>query len=368
MSDAAQPQKPLPPLPPVQPPNASFLLQLFLIPLVIVIIIVSVWLLFSWLAHMGTNPRDLVRDIGKVNDASWQRAYNLAELLRKPQYDELKDDPKLALELASTLQSLRATRPQRKKDVEVQADERGREKADAVYDNRLKLELFICRALGEFRTPAGIPALTAAAGPVDDPRAFIVREAALQSIAVQASVIDPQVMQQDDALMKTLLEASLERGTGGNLEEYNRVRSSAAFALGMVGGDEALERLAQMLDDGDPNVRYNAATGLARHGDTRALPVLGEMLDPNNTEALVDVEAKRDEDVSAGNAWKRALVLSNGIRAARQMFEKHPDADYSQLVQWLTDLENSDANARIKLDAKALRLEIRKAEAAAQPT
>jgi hypothetical protein len=106
-----KPQQPYDPLPPVQPPSASFLLQLFLIPLVIVIIIVMVWLLFSWLAHMGSNPQDLVRDIGKVNDASWQRAYNLAELMRKPQYAHLKSDPKLAQELAATLTSLRAGRP-----------------------------------------------------------------------------------------------------------------------------------------------------------------------------------------------------------------------------------------------------------------
>lgn len=365
MPDSVPSEKPLPPLPPVQAPSASFLMQLFLIPLVIVIIIVSVWLLFSWLAHMGTNPQDLVRDIGKVNDASWQRAYNLAELLRKPQYDKLKDDPKLALELAATLQSLRATRPQRKQDVAVQVDDKMRTKADAVYENRLRLEVFLCRALGEFRTTAGIPALTAAAGPVDDPRAFVVREAALQSLAVQASAIDPKIMQEDDELIDTLIEASKERGSGGDLEPYNKVRSSAAFALGMIGGNEALERLAQMLDDGDPNTRYNAATGLARHGDARALPVLGEMLDFNNTEALVDAEARRDQDVASGNDWKRALVLSNGIRAARQMVEQRPQADYSELVKWLEELEASQANGRIKLDAKALRLEINQLTAAA---
>jgi HEAT repeat protein len=133
----------------------------------------------------------------------------------------------------------------------------------------------------------------------------------------------------------------------------------------MIGGNEALERLAQMLDDGDPNTRYNAATGLARHGDARALPVLGEMLDPNNTEALVDAEARRDQDVASGNDWKRALVLSNGIRAARQMVEQRPQADYSELVKWLEELEASQANGRIKLDAKALRLEINQLTAAA---
>ena len=50
-------------LPPVKAPSAGFLVQLFLIPMIIVSIIVMVWVLFSWIAHMGTDPRDLVRDL-----------------------------------------------------------------------------------------------------------------------------------------------------------------------------------------------------------------------------------------------------------------------------------------------------------------
>ena len=79
-------------LPPVQPPSAGFILQLFFIPLVIVSIIVSVWLLFTWLASAGNDPQDLVRDLKKLNDARWQKAVSLADLLRNPANDKLKDD------------------------------------------------------------------------------------------------------------------------------------------------------------------------------------------------------------------------------------------------------------------------------------
>ena len=49
-------------LPPVSPPTGTFILQLFLIPLMIVTIVVVLWLLFSWVAHMGRdNASDLVR-------------------------------------------------------------------------------------------------------------------------------------------------------------------------------------------------------------------------------------------------------------------------------------------------------------------
>ena len=52
-------------LPPVQPPSAGFLMQLFVIPMVIVVVIVMVSLMFNWLAHMGTRPEQLVQELGR---------------------------------------------------------------------------------------------------------------------------------------------------------------------------------------------------------------------------------------------------------------------------------------------------------------
>src|SRR5262245_16531314 len=98
-----RPHSPDDALPPVQPPSGAFVLQLFFIPLFIVSLIVCVWLLFSWLAHVGSDPQDLVRDLRRLNEASWQKALNLANLLRNPQYDHLKKDSKLAAEIASVL-------------------------------------------------------------------------------------------------------------------------------------------------------------------------------------------------------------------------------------------------------------------------
>ena len=134
---SASPPKPKPggdtsPLPDVTPPNASFILQLFLVPMIIVSIIVALWMMFSWLAHMGTNPEDLVTDVEKLNDGSWQRALTLADLLRNPQYDHLKDDQQLAQRLADALSAQLA-------DGSLEA-------------NRVNLRLYLARVLGEFRT------------------------------------------------------------------------------------------------------------------------------------------------------------------------------------------------------------------------
>lgn len=354
------------PLPPVQPPTAGFLVQLFVAPLVIVILIVMVWLLFSWLAHMGSNPRDLVRDIGRMNAVSWQRAYNLAELLRKPGNEELKRDPQLAQELATLLDTVRKSRPQRKRDAATETDDQRKQYKDSLYENHIKLEVYLCRILGEMQVLDGLPALIGAAGPDDanDPNGFAVRSAALQAVAVQASEVDPKLLADNDKLMETLIETSKERGEGEFArEEYAKLRSAAAYALGMIGGSEGLDRLAQMLDDGDANTRFNAATGLARQGDIRALPVLEEMLDPESTAALDDPDAKRPEDVAASKQWKRMLVMSNGIRAARLLIEKHPEGNYALLDAALDKLLGGDVNEKVKLSAKELKLLLKNPQA-----
>lgn len=366
-----KPDGPLEPLPPVQPPSAGFLLQLFLIPLVIVTIIVMVWLLFSWLAHLGTNPQDLVRDIGKVNDGSWQRAYNLAELMRKPQYQHLKKDPKLAQELASTLTSLRNDRPKRKHDAASETDADRKRRKDSVYDNRVKLEVFLCRVLGEFEVPDGLPALIEAASPeeTNDPEGFAVRIAALGALAIHAGQLDAKTLAATPQLLETVIAASKERGEGEyGSEEYDKLRSAAAFTLGMITSDEATERLAHMLDDPNANVRYNAALGLARQGDTRALPVIGEMLDPSNTAGLEDPDTEgpgKEELLASGKSWKQVSVMTNAIRGARMLVDKHPQGDYQQLIGWLEAVEKSNLIERVKLDAKDLRLELQKSPATA---
>ena len=40
-------------LPPVEPPSAGFIIQLFVVPALIVLVIVSVWFTFSWLVRIG---------------------------------------------------------------------------------------------------------------------------------------------------------------------------------------------------------------------------------------------------------------------------------------------------------------------------
>lgn len=314
------------PLPPIEPPSAGFLLQLFIIPMIIVGLIVLVWLMFSWLAHMGSNPHELVRDLKKPNEASWQRALTLADLLRNPAHEDLKSDVKMATELAAVLDS-----------------QLGQESFD---ENSIRLRMFLARALGEFRVAEALPPILRAATLERDPTELDVRRTALEAIAVYANNNRSVSLSEHAACMETLIAASRER-TDVAAEQQVRadLRSTAAYVLGVIGGEAALDRLVILLDDPYTNARYNAATGLCRHGDARAIPVLLEMLDPENQDSA------SGEEHESGRDWKRLQVINTGIRSAAQLAESNSTNDLEPVeaaLQSIIDSELTSFGARVR--------------------
>ena len=69
-------------LPPVTPPSAGFIVQLFVIPALIVMGVVSVWALFGKLADSGSDWQQLVAELGGGNEhRRWRAAQELAQVL-----------------------------------------------------------------------------------------------------------------------------------------------------------------------------------------------------------------------------------------------------------------------------------------------
>lgn len=326
----SQPQPVRDVLPPVQPPTAGFLLQLFLIPLVIVSIIVLVWLMFSWLVHMGSDPKQIVRDLQTLDESSWQKAYTLSNMLRNPDHEELRDDAELAGEIAAVL-----------------GEEL--ESADA-SEARIRLRVFLAKALGEFRVLSGLPVLVRAAETEREADERHVRLAAIESIAVLAVNAGEERVRDEPGVMDALLAAAREQSEVDQTPEdappsAAEVRSTAAFALGVIGGEAALDELATLLHDASPNARYNAATGLARHGDARAMPTLIEMLQPNNDAGLAD------ELSDTQKSFKRGLVLTNGLNATAELLRHSPEADLAPLREAVEALSKADVPNAVQLRA-----------------
>jgi len=349
-------------LPPVEPPSASFLVQLFLAPAIIVGIIVSVWLTFHWLAHLGSDPQALVRTLRRDNEGRWQAALNLANDLRGPGGRSLKTDAALAEQLARIL------------DDEAASGRSG--------EQSQTLKLYLCRALGEFATPEAAGPLVRRAGDLADPD---TAGAAIEALAVLSANLASEGRRLDDpgAVRKAVLSASRD--------DDMSLRSRAAFALGVIGGDEAEARLVELAgfegrqsaddetdaadvphgDDGLPppeaaaaramDVRYNAATALARLGRDEAYEPLAEMLSLRDVPASASAVGPSPSEQS--RRYKRAMIVKNAVKAVALLVDATDAAPPERITRLLEALAN-DPVADVRAAAAELSKKLERLHAA----
>lgn len=325
MSESSRPAvRPDDGLPPVEPPSAAFLVQLFVVPAVIVTIIVLVWVAIVWLAQLGNDPKGYVRALRRNNEGRWQVAFNLAGDLRGPGSAALKVDVGLAEELASILAD------------EVES---GRTRAAGNAGEQARtLTGYLCRALGEFAVPEAAPALVARAADATDPQ---TARAAVEALAVLSDNLASahRGFAEPEEVTAAVLEASRS--------DVSPLRSAAAFTLGVMGGDAATVRLAQLVDDADESVRYNAALGLVRQGRGEAWDTCAEML------ALPEVSPTPGDRRAQAERYRRAMIVVNAIKSLGRYVDAtgaEPPARIVDLVRGLRD----DAAADVRDSARAL--------------
>ncbi len=313
---AGQPLVPDHLLPPVQPPSAGFLVQLFVIPGMIVLIIVLVWMMFHWLAQMGNDTESFVRALEGKDKGRWQAAVNLSNALRSDKNGTLKNDSQLAGRLAGILSR------------EIKSGEMGEEP--------IMLRLFLCHTLGEFKVADGKPVLLEAAQTVRDEKEQPVQTAAIESLAVLThnlrearKLTGGEALGDDPAVLDVVLSASRS--------DQPRLRLAASYALGEFSDPRANPRLVELLSDvSHPYVRYNAAYALSRVGDERVIDTLRELLatdEPPET----DTKDSRQE-----NLRQRTKLLIYGLRAAVDLAGSSKDADLTSLQAAVEKLTNDD--------------------------
>ena len=182
-------------------------------------------------------------------------------------------------------------------------------------------QLWLCRALGEFEIDNGLDTLVVASKYEN----FEIRRAAIKGISTLAANLETDIKTSREDLVATLKEPAMERAKGSDkaeLLQFGEIRSTAAYALGVIGGDEAQETLTLMLGDAYPEARYNAATGLARNGDVRAVPRLREMLTIDNP-AAVEFE---EEEATELRRWKQNLIIVTGLTAVKELYTQNTEA------------------------------------------
>jgi HEAT repeat protein len=165
----------------------------------------------------------------------------------------------------------------------------------------------------------------------------VIALTAVESVAVLMSNLDESVLSENyDRIVETLLAASNEQAENpDHALRVQQLRSAAGFALGVAGGDKAIQRLVSMLDDAHPNTRFNAAIGLARYGKLESTAVLLEMLDSENT-AITNGEPE------GSHAFKRSVVITNAIRAVVSLSEFHQAAELSDLIDAMRNLDSNE--------------------------
>jgi hypothetical protein len=135
--------------------------------------------------------------------------------------------------------------------------------------------------------------------------------------------------------------------TGATRSDDPGLRSSAAFTLGVVGGEAARGRLEELCGDVEDDVRANAALGLARLGDPAAYETLAEML------ALPDVATRPGDDESQAARYKRAMVVVNAIKGVGLLVDDTGDAPPGRIVTALEGLRE-DAIPDVRQGATAV--------------
>jgi HEAT repeat protein len=306
--------------PPVEPPPAGFILKLFVIPALIVMVLLAVWQVPKWLVRQTTaRPDELIQRLEHGSAiARNQNALDLANYLRDERFIEFRRSPQSAQQLAKVLE----------RQIEQSAT------AASATEDEIRFRTYLVRALGEFEVQDGINVLLKVAVTNRNPSEQVVRDAALHSIAVRAynlRQLDPP-----RELTHLDLEPTLIRLAG---DEDPQIRKATAYTLGVLGTPPAIAQLEKMVGDPHADTRYNAAVWLADRGNAAAIDTLAEMLE------LQDLDSAQEESNPQDRAFKRAVIVSNAVKATQKLAEQNSSADFAPLIAALEQLAAADEAA-----------------------
>ena len=117
------------------------------------------------------------------------------------------------------------------------------------------------------------------------------------------------------------------------------VRNRAAIALGMMTPGESPKGLRSLLSDPEPNVRWNAAVSLAKHGDPSGRNVLMNLLDRSYLAKFPGIDR-----------YEREQAMMVAVQAASML-------DDSEIDEVIKVLSVTDENLQLRdLAKKALKL------------
>jgi HEAT repeat protein len=270
--------------------------QFFLIPLTVVAVAVAVYVGFRSLLADDRSPKDYLAEIQNGgSDRRWPAAYELSRLMSNP---KVRADKTLAPALVKAFQDS-------KNDPDVRR--------------------YLALAIGRLDPPLPPQAIAELTQALDD-----------SDSQTRISVIWALGSSGDEAVVPRLIPLYTAPDADAGIKKM------IVYALGALPGDAQVDTLRTALQDSTPDVRWNAAVALARHGRSEGAPVLHEMLDRAYVERTVKREVRQDEDQDP-----IADVMISGIRAGAAI----KDASLKPAIETLSHEDRSMKVRQAALEA-----------------
>jgi hypothetical protein len=265
--------------------------QFFLIPLLVVGAMVLVYVGFRSLLTEDRSAEEYLTDIRSGgSNRRWPAAYELSRLMSDPQFVK-KEEATLAPELIKAFA--------------------------ASTDDDPRVRQYLALTLGRLTPPIPQDARRLLIEALDD------KESQTRISAIWAL----------GATGDTTVASDLERMYGS---EDAGIRKMAVYALGSLHGDVGAATLVKALEDQEPDVQWNAAIALARHGRHEGVRVLRRMLDRDYVQRAVTRQQQAQDDVDPVGE-----VMISGLRAIAALKE-------SSLSEPVRALSHADKNLKVR--------------------
>ena len=257
--------------------------QFFLIPLAVVALTGAAYLGFRSMVVDTRGAREYLAEVQNGGtDRRWPAAYELSRLMKDP---KVRADRSLAPAVVKAFEQAK--------------------------DDDPRIRRYLALAIGRLDPPLPAKAIDVLSKSLDEP----------DHVAIQ-DWISRLTGWSDSDLGEVRISTIWALGASGDPRVATRllpfyqspdagVRKIVVYALGALPGDAQLDTLRAALQDAAPDVRWNAAVGLARHRDRQGAGVIRQMIDRDYVEHVVKREVRQDQDLDP-----IADVMVSGLRAA----------------------------------------------------
>ena len=236
----------------------------FLIPFMIAVFGAIFFLLFRFITFETDDASELLNQV-KIGSASkrWQSAFELSKVFNIP--EKIPTDPSFKNQMVSSYNH-------------------------SIHDDPL-VRAYLALAMGVTRDKFYSDALLT--GLDDENRES--RLAAIQAIGMVGT--------------KT---ATTQLQELASKSDYSNERLAATISLGLIGDDESIPLLQKLLDDEEPNIRWDSAIALAKMGDKSGAFIIADLLDRNYLNAFPQVD-----EVEKNQAIMIAIKVSSQLKDDR---------------------------------------------------